>query len=199
MPPRPARRPGQNPGARTAETKDVELPRMSLNSKPSKMAARRTIPYHVCSSVSIATGCLILMSDKLLIRMVPGPLWGRNLRKSLPKSQWQKLRKQVIAERGLKCQMCGKIETESKRVFAHEDWDYQSTYSPAVAHLKQLLLSCWHCHAVEHFGATGNMVMSGELTQRAIEDTIDHFCRVNGADREAFYAHHKELRRSGCD
>lgn len=134
------------------------------------------------------------MPAKLSIRMVPGPLWGKNLRKILPKSQWQKLRKQVIAERGLTCQTCGKIEVESKRIFAHEEWDYELTCLPAVAHLKGLVLSCWHCHAVEHFGATGNMVLSGELTQRAIEDTIDHFCRVNCADREAFHAHHREAK-----
>ena len=125
---------------------------------------------------------------------MPRPLWGVNLRRLLPKSQWQKMRQELIRERGLHCQTCDTIETESKRIFAHEEWEYETTYSPAVAHLKRLVLSCWHCHAVEHFGATGNMVLSGELTPKAIEHTIEHFCRVNRVQRDAFDAHRLEAR-----
>src|SRR5215472_8642607 len=128
------------------------------------------------------------MSSKSAIRMVPGPLWGKNLRRMLPKSQWNKIRRNAITERGLECQTCGKIETESKRIFAHEEWEYDTGPTPAMARLKGLKLSCWHFHAVEHFGATGNMVRSGELTERAIEDTIRHFCRLNGVRRNEFQA-----------
>jgi hypothetical protein len=126
------------------------------------------------------------MSYKPSIRMVPGPLWGMNLRRMLPKSHWNKIRQNLIAECGLKCQTCGKVETESSRIYAHEEWAYETTRSPAIARLVSLKLSCWHCHAVEHFGATGNMVLSGELTERAVEDTIHHFCRLNQVGREAF-------------
>ncbi|MGA8498942.1 MAG: hypothetical protein WB764_25890 [Xanthobacteraceae bacterium] len=100
----------------------------------------------------------------------------------------------MIQERGLRCQTCGKTETESKHIFAHEEWEYVTTSSPAVAHLKALVLSCWHCHAVEHFGATQNMVLSGELTAQAIEDTIEHFCRLNQVGRDAFDVHRAEAR-----
>jgi hypothetical protein len=92
------------------------------------------------------------------------------------------------------CQTCGKTEMESKRVFAHEEWEYETTCSPAVAHLEDLVLSCWHRHAVEHFGATGNMVLSGEVKPQAIEDTIEHFCRVNQVGRGASDAHRAEAR-----
>src|SRR5712692_11068951 len=47
--------------------------------------------------------------------------------------------------------------------------------SPAIARLTGLRLSCWHCHAVEHYGRTGDMVLSRELTPQALEDTIEHF------------------------
>lgn len=134
------------------------------------------------------------MSYNPSVRMVPRPLWGMNLRHKIPKSRWGKIRLGLIQERGLRCQTCGKTETESKHIFAHEEWQYETTCSPAVAHLKGLTLSCWHCHAVEHFGATGNMVLSGELTPRAIEDTIEHFCRVNQVDRDAFRRHGAEAR-----
>jgi hypothetical protein len=33
------------------------------------------------------------------------------------------------------------------------------------------------------------MVRSGELPERAIEDTIEHFCRVNGVGRNEFEYH----------
>ena len=70
---------------------------------------------------------------------------------------------------------------ESKRVSCHEEWDYDISRSPAIARLVGLKLSCWHCHAVEHFGRTEILGRSGELL-RAVEDTIEHFCRVNGSD-----------------
>jgi hypothetical protein len=117
-----------------------------------------------------------------------------NLRRLLPKSRWQKIRIGLIKESGLRCQTCSSTETESKRIFAHEEWEYETACSPAVAHLRGLVLSCWHCHAVEHFGATGNMVLSGEVTAQAIEDTIEHFCRVNQVGREAFDVHRAEAR-----
>jgi hypothetical protein len=107
----------------------------------------------------------------------------------LSKSQWNKIRQSLIDERGLKCQTCGKTETESKRIYAHEEWEYETERAPAIARLTGLKLSCWHCHAVEHFGATGNMVASGELTGRAIEDIIEHFCRLNQVGRDRFQEH----------
>jgi hypothetical protein len=135
------------------------------------------------------------MSYKPAIRMVPRPLWGMNLRRLLPKSRWSKIRQGLIAERGLKCQTCGKVETESNHIFAHEEWEYETTRSPATARLSGLKLSCWHCHAVEHFGATVNMVHgSRELTDRAIEDTIEHFCRLNSVGPNEFHAHLAEAK-----
>jgi hypothetical protein len=137
------------------------------------------------------------MPHKLSIRMVPRPLWGVNLRRALPRSRWGKLRRAHIAEHGLRCQTCGKVETENNRIFCHEAWEYDTTRAPAIAHLAGLALCCWHCHAVEHFGSTGNMVSSGELTPQAIEDTIAHFCRVNDVGRGAFAAQGAEAKADG--
>lgn len=132
---------------------------------------------------------------KPAIHMIPGPLWGMNLRRVLPRSRWNKMRQALIAERGPKCQTCGKVETETKRIYAHEEWEYTTKSKSGIASLVGLKLSCWHCHAVEHFGATGNMVSFGELTERAIEDTIDHFCRINAVGRDAFHTHLAEAKR----
>lgn len=128
------------------------------------------------------------------VRMIPGPLWGYNLRRAIPKSQWAKIRKKVIDERGLVCETCGKVAAESGKIFAHEVWEYVTSSDQAVAHLTGVVLSCWHCHAVEHFGGTGRMVGSGELSAEAIDDTIDHFCCVNNVDVSEFEKHLSEAK-----
>jgi hypothetical protein len=76
----------------------------------------------------------------------------------------------------------------------HEDWEYKTKGESGIASLVGLRLSCWHCHAVEHFGATGKMVLSGELTRQAIEDTVEHFCRINGVGRDEFRSHLAEAK-----
>jgi hypothetical protein len=65
------------------------------------------------------------------------------------------------------------------RADPHEEWKYTTNGQSGVALLVGLKLVCWHCHAVEHFGGTGAKASSGEVPERAIEDTINHFCRVN--------------------
>lgn len=131
------------------------------------------------------------MSHSPAINPVPAPLWGVNLRAMLTKTEWRKLREGLIAERGLKCETCGRVESESKDIAAHEEWDYDTSATPAIAKLTGIKLSCWHCHAVEHFGATKSMAASGEVGAYAVEDTIEHFCRLNGVGRAEFDAHHE--------
>jgi hypothetical protein len=126
------------------------------------------------------------------IRMVPGPLWGLNLRKGrvIPKSQWDKIRTAFFEEHGLTCQTCGETEIDRKRLNVHEEWEYLTTTKKrAVARLAGLKISCWHCHMIEHFGALTNMVAAGELSRQAIDDTIEHFCRVNRVGRPEFDRH----------
>ncbi|MDB5439956.1 MAG: hypothetical protein JWM33_2383 [Caulobacteraceae bacterium] len=123
------------------------------------------------------------------VQPIPRPLYGQNLRKILTQTQWKKLRAAYLDERGCRCETCGKEEQESKRISAHEEWRYDSTQAPAVATLAEIKLSCWHCHAVEHFGAIGSMALGGELSAQAVDDTIAHFCRLNNVGPDAFEAH----------
>lgn len=124
------------------------------------------------------------------ISPVPAPLWGVNLRTALSRTQWRKLREEVIAERGLRCETCGQTQSEPRDIAAHEEWAYDLAADPAVATLTGIHLSCWLCHAVEHFGATASMVASGEVGGFAVEDAIAHFCQRNGVDRAEFDARH---------
>lgn len=120
------------------------------------------------------------------INLVPKPLHFRNLRKILTQTQWDKIRKQLIAEHGNTCQVC---KADVKKVSAHEEWEYDTTSTPAVSRLTGITLSCWHCHAVEHFLNTGLLVQSGRLTQQALDDTMAHFCRLNRVGLNEFEAH----------
>ena len=133
------------------------------------------------------------MNLKHSISPVPAPLWGANLRKILKPNEWQKLRKSLLAERGCICQTCGLELPVSSKVQAHENWEYDISADPAIAHLKGILLSCWPCHAIEHFGVTTNLVSRGHLTHRAIDDTIAHFCKLNAATPEEFETHRKSV------
>lgn len=132
-----------------------------------------------------------MMPYRLAIRMVPRSLWCVNLRKGrfIPKSRWEKIKGKAFDQRGLTCQTCGKVETERKRLNVHEEWEYLTDRQPALARLTGLKISCWHCHMLEHFGALENMVRTGELTQRAIDETVENFCRVNKVGRDQFNAH----------
>jgi superfamily II DNA/RNA helicase len=138
------------------------------------------------------------------ISPVPAPLWGVNLRSALSRTQWRKLRDEVIAGRCLRCETCGKPQSEPRDIAAHEEWAYDTARDPAIAKLTGIRLSCWLCHAVEHFGATTNMAASGELGRFAVEDAVAHFCQRNGVGRPKFEARHRTAfdewsRRNGLE
>ncbi len=132
---------------------------------------------------------------RLRIELVPEPLWGRNLRALLSPGAWQKLRKKLIAERGLTCAICGAVEESAKRIHAHEEWSYDTTQTPAVARVSRVELVCARCHAVEHFGRLRRLYKDGRLEERVLEDVIAHFCAVNEVDVDAFLAHEDEAVR----
>ena len=123
------------------------------------------------------------------INLVPLPLHFRNLRELMTQGDWKKVRSDLIAERGVVCEICGKVETAPPRIYAHEDWEYDVSTDPAVARLNGFQLVCWHCHACEHFEHTKIL---GKTLLRAVPDTIAHFCRLNEVDETAFLEHERE-------
>jgi hypothetical protein len=128
----------------------------------------------------------------LSVRPIPRPLWGLNLRAALGTYRWSKVRRGIIAERGLACETCGKKIDEPRSINAHECWSYHTIKTPAVARLDRITLDCWHCHACEHFPRTVQLVQEGVLSEDAIGDTIAHWCRLNGATPLAFDRHFRE-------
>ena len=114
------------------------------------------------------------------IQMVPPQLWGMNMRALMRRTEWRKLREALLDRQGVVCATCGKIETAPSRVYAHEEWEYDETTEPATTRIAGVSLVCWHCHACEHWGFTSLMTAQSVLP-RAVDDTIAHFCRLNGA------------------
>lgn len=129
------------------------------------------------------------------ILLVPSPLWGMNMRELMSQRQWTKFRKALVEHDGLTCRTCGKVETESRHLSAHEEWQYDEEAEPATALLADVSLVCRHCHRIEHWGLTNNFVAQGRLTQRDMDDLIAHFCRLNNATKADFSAHEEQAMR----
>src|SRR5258708_809011 len=100
---------------------------------------------------------------RLQIRPIPKPLLGINLRAALGKYRWKQLRQSIIAEHDLCCDTCGKKVESHSDLSAHEEWTYDTSQTPAVARVKDIVLICWHCHACEHFGFTLILEREGQI------------------------------------
>jgi hypothetical protein len=114
---------------------------------------------------------------KLTIELVPGSAWYSNLRRRLPRTEWDRVRKQTYAASGYKCGVCG---AEGK-LNCHEIWEYDDQ-----AHTQKLagfIALCDLCHHVKHLGLAGILAQQGQLDY---ERVVKHFMAVNGCDRKMF-------------
>jgi len=127
---------------------------------------------------------------KLKIELVPGPLWGRNLRSRevLGDHRWSKLRKRIIGERGTACAICG--NTENLR--AHEIWTYKERSRTGTATLVRIEIICTMCHDVHHFGRIELLHQKGIISDEGFKAVRQHFLTVNKCSRRDFEAQRKE-------
>jgi hypothetical protein len=126
---------------------------------------------------------------KLSIQMVPQPLWERNLRKLMSQYEWGKLRKKVLLERGLTCVTCGFVAPQSKNIYCHEKWSYETENDPWIARLTGIELTCWNCHAIEHWGRTERLVSQGAIRAETLDLLVEHFAKVNQTTVDQFEKH----------
>lgn len=117
---------------------------------------------------------------RLTIELVPSPCWYGNLRKALPKREWDKIRKSVYAEYEYKCGICG---TEG-RLECHELWAYDDENH--VQALRGFIALCPLCHRVKHIGLTGKLADEGIVDYEAV---VQHFMKVNECSRNIFEQH----------
>jgi hypothetical protein len=98
----------------------------------------------------------------------------------MPRSKWDKLRKQVYAKAGDACEICG----SKRKLNCHEVWKYNDRNY--IQKLKGFRALCNMCHFVAHFGFAGVLASQGDLDLDAV---IKHFMKVNKVDRETFENH----------
>lgn len=117
---------------------------------------------------------------KLQIGLVPRTSWAMSLRDNMPRSAWDKLRKEVHARNGFKCQICG----SKNKLNCHEHWAFNDKTS--TQKLVALETVCSMCHHVANFGRVLQLAATGHLD---LEEVIRHFLKVNGCDRATFEEH----------
>lgn len=81
---------------------------------------------------------------RLRIDLVPGRLWGVNLRsqtEGLGDYRWRKLRKQLVEACGGACMICD----SSQRLHGHEVWKYEERKTIGRATLPRVDVICWTC------------------------------------------------------
>lgn len=105
----------------------------------------------------------------LIPRLVPRPLWGRNMRGELSGTQtrWAEISASVRAASGGKCGIC----SSKKQLECDEDWFYDDKNH--VARLIGLRAVCRLCHEAIHFGRTQ------KVDPTHSRDVMIHACRVN--------------------
>ncbi len=114
---------------------------------------------------------------KLVIDLVPKTCWYSNLRKEMPRSKWDKLRKQVYDKAGNACEICG----SKRKLNCHELWKYDD--KKRIQKLKGFRALCNMCHFVAHFGFAEILASQGDLDLEAV---IKHFMKVNKVNRKVF-------------
>jgi hypothetical protein len=117
---------------------------------------------------------------KLEIDLVPRTCWGKNLRKLVRESVWDKLRAKAKADAGNVCRICGAVG----KLNCDEIWHYDD--EEHVQKLIGLRVLCTMCHFAKHIGSAQQVAAEGHLDFNAV---IEHFMKVNGVDRAAFDEH----------
>lgn len=111
-------------------------------------------------------------TPKLVPRLVPQPLFGLSGYHKLRRSEWEAIRRVVIADASGACQICG--ASQPKGMIVDEVWFYM----PGMATLVGLQLLCPRCNNVIH---SQNALARG-VPEEAI---VAHCAAVNGVDETA--------------
>src|SRR6266516_251626 len=111
---------------------------------------------------------------KLVIELVPTPLWRESLYRLLTRGQWDKIRKPALDRAAGHCEVCG---DSAARLLCHEQWRYDE--AAGVRLLTGIQAVCQTCSSVMHIGRAGIVASEGVMD---MQEVYDHFMRVNEID-----------------
>jgi hypothetical protein len=113
------------------------------------------------------------METRLTVELVPSTCWYSNVRSNVSKVVWDRLRGQVGAAAGHRCEIC---EGRGARwpVECHEVWAYDD--EAKIQRLERLVALCPACHEVKHAGLASK--------RGRIPAVIQRLAAVNGWSEE---------------
>ncbi|MEU0155804.1 hypothetical protein [Micromonospora fulviviridis] len=104
------------------------------------------------------------------MELVPRPLWGRNLRDALPRSEWQRLRRRALYQVG---EPCGLHVPGGRNLICHEQCTYDNATRTQT--LIGVEIHCRGCDLVTHLGRAG--VVGGPLL---VGRALRRLAKLNG-------------------
>ena len=105
------------------------------------------------------------VQTRLTVELVPSTCWYKNVRSQVSKAEWERLRRQVAAEAGQRCEICG---GRGRRwpVECHEVWRYDDGTKAQV--LERLIALCPACHQVKHAGLASKQGKLGAVVAQLV-------------------------------
>ena len=122
-----------------------------------------------------------LRKYRLWANLIPANTWYCNLRKVLPKAEWDILRKKAYKQSGHHCQICSKTNIQLQ---AHEAWTFE--YEKAHQRLEGILALCKWCHHCQHLGLANILIQKKSPDKKKL---VIHWCKTNGSSEEEFAKH----------
>lgn len=110
----------------------------------------------------------------LLPKALPTSTHGDNLRKILPRTQWDKIRKATYTRANHKCELCGGKGTRHP-VEAHELWYFDMENK--IQYLERLVALCPNCHRIQHALLLKIQDDKGFINAQM---TINHYNKLTG-------------------
>ncbi len=123
---------------------------------------------------------------KLYVELVPETCWYENLRKVLPRNEWDIIRKDAYLRAGYKCEICG----STGKLNCHEIWNYNDIKN--IQSLKGFQALCDNCHNIKHMGFVNIQISKGIWPESVFVNLTEHFMRVNNVVLEDFKRHLNE-------
>ena len=155
-----------------------------------KLARPKAVKKTACKTVTDSSKPNPQNAFVLRIRPLPESVWHRNIKKSLGKDRWQKMRSRLLIDHPLKCDVCSAPVVSTSELDGHELWTFDTEAKPPVARVHTIQFICRLCHDCIHFARS-----SRDKIEKELFNLRRHFCRVNATDEVTFELHFRTAMR----